>query len=358
MNGRTNTGSLPPRIAHGGNLEDAVRRHGIARERWLDLSTGINPNGYPIPPIDPQAWLRLPDDHDDLEAVAAACYGSEQALALAGTQAAIRMLPLLLTHGTVGISTLTYGEYAPAFEHAGFPVERFVSGPLTEAVVDGQSTATGTTHLIAGQRLPEHWRHLVIVNPNNPTTEVFEPATLLEWHSQLAARGGCLIVDEAFADATPATSIAFASARAGLIVLRSVGKFFGLAGARVGFMLAEPALIDAARRLSGPWTVTGPARAVVRAALLDTGWQQATRAELPPSSERLAALLESHGLCVFRTALFAWVPDPRAAELHEALAKTGIWVRYFDRIPSLRFGLPRDETGWKALTDGLRRTIR
>lgn len=354
MNIHSLSDALPPRVAHGGNLDEAIRRHGIAREQWLDLSTGINPNGYPVPQIDPQAWLRLPDDHDDLEAVAAACYGSEQALALAGTQAAIRMLPLLLTRGTVGISMLTYGEYAPAFEHAGFPVERFTSGPL-DTVATSPHPAV---HLRAGQRLPEHWRHLVLVNPNNPTAEVVAPEVLLDWHDQLTARGGCLIVDEAFADATPASSIAFASSRPGLIVLRSVGKFFGLAGARVGFLLAEPALIDAARRHAGPWTVTGPARAVVRAALLDTGWQASTRTRLAESAARLAGLLEAHDLCVFRTALFAWSPHPRAAELHEALAKTGIWVRYFDRLPSLRVGLPPDEAGWKALSDGLRRAIR
>jgi cobalamin biosynthetic protein CobC len=373
MNDRANPGTLPPHVAHGGNLDEAIRRHGIAREHWLDLSTGINPNGYPIPPIDPQAWLRLPNDQDDLEAVAARCYGCEHALALAGTQAAIRMLPLLLKRGTVGISTLTYGEYAPAFEHAGFTVERFTSGPLTRAGVDESSAlgdATGLPNkqqaiaprtipqLVAGQRLPDHWRHLVIVNPNNPTAEIFDPATLLDWQRQLAARGGCLIVDEAFADATPASSVAFASAQPGLVVLRSVGKFFGLAGARVGFLLAEAALVDAARRLAGPWTVSGPARAVVRAALLDTPWQQATRAQLPLRAERLATLLEAHGLCVFRTALFAWVPHPDAARLHEALAKTGVWVRYFDCPPSLRFGLPRDETSWKALSDGLQRAIR
>ena len=385
--------SLPPPplprvvIPHGGNLDDAVRRFGIAREQWLDLSTGINPDGYPVPTIDPQAWLRLPDDDDDLEAVAAACYGAANALAVAGTQAAIRMLPQLLSAGTVGISALTYGEYGPAFEHAGFPVDRFVSGPLVDAInpslhsgiiaegnpmvaerglpVDGHvrhvdvhsQAESDPVQLVAGQALPAHWRHLVIVNPNNPTTEVFDTATLLDWHAQLVARGGYLIVDEAFADATPAHSIAFASDRPGLIVLRSVGKFFGLAGARAGFMLAERALLETARLLRGPWTVTGPARAVVRAALLDTTWQQATRAHLPLAAARLAALLEARGLCVFRTTLFAWTPDLRAAALHNALAKTGIWVRYFDRIPSLRFGLPSDESGWAALQDGLQRAV-
>ncbi|MEJ0002767.1 MAG: aminotransferase class I/II-fold pyridoxal phosphate-dependent enzyme [Pararobbsia sp.] len=212
--------------------------------------------------------------------------------------------------------------------------------------------------LRAGQSLPEHWRHLIIVNPNNPTAEVFDPATLLAWHTQLVERGGYLIVDEAFADATPEHSIAFASGRPGLVVLRSVGKFFGLAGARAGFMLAEPGLLEAARCLRGPWTIAGPARAVVRAALLDTAWQRATRAHLPLASERLSSLLAARGLRVFRTSLFAWTPDPRAAALHEALAKTGIWVRYFDQVPSLRFGLPRDEAAWQTLSDGLRHAIR
>lgn len=340
--------ALPSPVPHGGNLSDAVRRYGIARDRWTDLSTGINPHGYPVPPIDPAAWLRLPDDDDDLEPIAAQYYGARRTLAVAGTQAAIRMLPHCLPLGTVAIHTLTYGEYAPAFIHAGFDVEHFV-----DASVPADGSATPLYRLEPGGALPAHWRHLVIVNPNNPTTQQFDVDTLLAWHRELARRGGTLIVDEAFADAVPEHSVAPYADTPGIIVLRSVGKFFGLAGARVGFLVADARTLDAARHLRGPWSVSGPARAVVRSALLDTRWQHTMRVQLEHDSARLQTLLESHGLCACRTSLFAWIADSHAPTRHDRLAKTGVWVRKFDRVPSLRIGLPGDETGWEALSAGL-----
>ncbi|CAM2151430.1 Threonine-phosphate decarboxylase [Pararobbsia alpina] len=335
-------------VPHGGNLNEAIRRYGIAREHWCDLSTGINPHGYPIPAIDADAWLRLPEDDDDLEAVAAHYYGARRTVAVAGTQAAIRMLPQWLEPGAVAIHALTYGEYAPAFEQAGFPVERFVDASLPDE---------SGPRLQDGESLPDHWRYLVVVNPNNPTAHRFELATLRRWQRELSARGGALIVDEAFGDATPDESLAPYAHEPGAIVLRSVGKFFGLAGARVGFVIAPPGMLDLAARLRGPWTIAGPARAVVRSALLDTPWHAATRTLLAQESERLEQLLASNGLCASRTPLFAWARTAEAQALQERLAKTGVWVRRFDRIPCLRFGLPASESGWKTLSDGLRAAL-
>ena len=336
--------ALPPTVPHGGNLNEAVKRYGIARDRWIDLSTGINPHGYRVPAIDPRAWLRLPEDDDDLEAVAAHYFGATQTLAVAGTQAAIRLLPRCLRRGTVAIHALTYGEYAPAFERAGFTVERFTDASLPG--LDGH-------RLDAGHPLPAHWTHLVIVNPNNPTAQLFDRPTLLGWRDALAQRGGTLIVDEAFGDAIPEFSVARDAHVPGLIVLRSIGKFFGLAGARVGFVIAERNTLEALGRLSGPWTIAGPARSVARAALTDAAWHAATRERLDRESARLQTLLEAQGLYAFRTPLFAWVATPNAEIIQDVLAKTGIWVRRFDRVPSLRFGLPGNEIAWNALSDGL-----
>lgn len=330
-------------VPHGGNLSEAVRQYGIAREHWIDLSTGINPCGYPVPHIDAQAWLRLPNDEDDLERIAADHYGAARALAVAGTQAAIRMLPHVLPVGGIGIGLLTYGEYAPAFAAAGFAVKRFVTGPLADR------RGAADFLLAPGEALPTTLKHLVIVNPNNPGTESFDPATLLDWHRQLLSRGGGLIVDEAFVEATPRLSVARHMEAEGLIVLRSVGKFYGLAGARAGFVLAPATLDHALRRLRGPWTVSGPAREVVRAALLDVGWQRMTRARLNEASARLVTLLERHGLKATHTPLFAWVRCTDAAQLQERLARRAIWVRRFDGVSGLRFGLPADERAWERL---------
>ncbi|APC69219.1 threonine-phosphate decarboxylase CobD [Ralstonia pseudosolanacearum] len=337
--------SAAPRftIAHGGNLAAARARHGEPSGGWVDLSTGINPHGYPVPPIPPEAWLRLPED-DGLEAAAASHYGvasADAVLAVAGSQAAIRALPLLLPRGRVGIARIGYSEYAPAFARAGHDV----------VLLDERDFLDAT--------LPDALTHLVVVNPNNPTARCLPAATLRDWHARLSARGGTLIVDEAFIETLDAPpSLAPLAGAPGLVVLRSIGKFYGLAGARIGFVLGPPACLAALREALGHWTVNGPARAVVRAALADTAWQSATRARLRAEGARLSARLARHGLPNASTPLFAWVPTPNAAALHAALARQGLWTRLFDvpgtpPVQGLRLGLPPDAFGWQRLDDAL-----
>lgn len=325
-------------IVHGGNLTAARALYGEPAGGWLDLSTGINPHGYPVPPIPPQAWLRLPED-DGLEALAAAHYGANDAnavLAVAGSQAAIRALPALLPRGRVGVAQIGYSEYAPAFARAGHDVVR-----LPESAFLGD--------------LPDDVLHLVVVNPNNPTARLLPAETLRDWHARLQARGGTLIVDEAFIEALEhGPTLAPLAGAPGLVVLRSIGKFYGLAGARIGFVLAAPDLLTALRDALGHWTVNGPARAVVREALADTAWQTHTRASLQCEGARLSALLDRHGLPNAGTPLFAWAHTTRAPSLHAGLARLGIWARLFDApVSGLRFGLPADEPGWRRLDDAL-----
>jgi cobalamin biosynthesis protein CobC len=339
---------FPAAVPHGGNLGDAVRRYGIPRENWIDLSTGINPHGYPVPAIDGNAWLRLPDDDDDLETVAAQHYGSPRALATAGTQAAIRMLPEVLPAGSIGIGLLTYGEYAPAFARGGFGVERFV----TERFADMRERAAFV--LEPGRALPANLKHLVLVNPNNPGTEAFAPEAVMDWHRQLVTRGGTLVVDEAFVETMPQFSVASHAGSEGLIVLRSVGKFFGLAGARVGFVLASARVDRAMRHLRGPWTVSGPARIAVRAALLDAAWQEQARLRLAVSSARLVRVLGECGLAAHATPLFSWVREARALQWQDYLARRGVWVRQFQTVTGLRFGLPAEESAWERVETALR----
>ncbi|MGF6768944.1 cobalamin biosynthetic protein CobC [Paraburkholderia sp. GAS199] len=315
-------------VVHGGNLHEAASRYGIPYGEWLDLSTGINPHGYPVPPVPADAWRRLPDEGDGFAACAARYYGAPDVahvLPVAGSQAAIRVLPALLPRATVGIAPLTYSEYAPAFERAGHRVV-----PLD----------------IRCDELPDAITHVAVVNPNNPTAEHVSADTLLQWHAQLSARGGSLLVDEAFADALPGGSLAAHTHRAGLIVLRSPGKFFGLAGVRAGFVLAAPSLLDSLRQMLGAWTVSGPARHAVKAALDDTAWQADMRLRLDSDSARLVGLLNAHGLVTHSTPLFAWTRDARAPALHDALARHAIWTRLFAASGSVRFGLPASEAEW------------
>lgn len=326
----------PAPIRHGGNLLAAVRRYGRAAEDWLDLSTGINPAGYPVPALPTDAWQRLPQDDDGLADIAAQAYGAPHALPVAGSQAAIRTLPTLLRPGRVGIAALGYSEYAPAFALAGHTVV-----PLDE-------------HDFARDDLPAGLDHLVVVNPNNPTARLLANDQLLRWHGQLDT----LIVDEAFLDCTTAPSLAPHTGRPGLVVLRSIGKFYGLAGMRCGFVLAAPDPLDALSHRLGHWTVSGPARAVARLALADIAWQDATRTALTRQGQHLAMMLRDHGLAPVSQPLFSWVPDARAPALHEALARQGVWTRLFDAAggcpASLRLGLPPDtDAAWQRLDTAL-----
>jgi cobalamin biosynthetic protein CobC len=321
-------------LEHGGKLRAAARCYGIPLADWLDLSTGINPNGWPVPNVPTSMWSRLPEDDDELENAALVYYGTKAILPVAGSQAAIQALPRLRAFSRVGILYPSYNEHAHAWARAGHNVVALAVDAVDAAVADLDV--------------------LVLIHPNNPTGARFQRDTLLRWHEQLAARGGWLIVDEAFMDATPEQSLAACSPQSGLIVLRSLGKFFGLAGARVGFAIAEPILLARLNALLGPWTVAGPARWLATQALRDHAWREAARYRLVKDSARLAALLATHGLAPNGScALFQWICTSRAAELHDRLARRGILARRFDDPASLRFGLPGNEPAWKRLDAAL-----
>ena len=273
-------------LEHGGELIAASKKYGFSIRDWLDLSTGINPNGWPVPEVPATVWRRLPEVGDDLIRAAAAYYQTSSLLPVAGSQAAIQVLPKLRSRCRVGVLAPSYGEHGHAWSRAGHIVERISADDIDAAMAELDV--------------------LVLCNPNNPTAVVFSPETMLGWHGKLVARGGWLVVDEAYIDATPESSIARYTGKEGLVVLRSIGKFFGLAGIRAGFILAWPELLGAIRDELGPWTTSGPARWVATRALQDSSWQVSTREHLKRSSETLRALLSRHALAPSgTTALFA-----------------------------------------------------
>lgn len=321
-------------LHHGGRLREAANCYGIPLGQWLDLSTGINPVGWPVPPLPAACWQRLPEADDGLECAAADHYGAVHLLPLAGSQAAIQALPALRPACRVGFLAASYAEHAAAWRRQGHELVPLEAGAIPR--------------LLSGLDV------LLLVNPNNPTGESFSPEQLLAWHAALAARGGWLVVDEAFMDATPERSVARYTGVAGLIVLRSLGKFFGLAGARVGFALAWPALLSRLAGILGPWAVSGPAREAARLALEDRAWQAEARQRLAREEKRLQALLTRHGLVpAAGPALFQYCPTAQAVALHEALARQGILTRLFESPPALRFGLPGDEAAWQRLEQAL-----
>lgn len=322
-------------LEHGGRLREASRRYGIAADQWLDLSTGISPFSYPVPPIEPALWRRLPEEEDDLVSAAAGYYGSRQCLAVPGTQAALQVLPRLLAARRVAVLDPSYAEYAHVWGRSGSEVAGVPEGAMDEAA--------------------KRFDAVVLCNPNNPDGYVFTRARLTHMQAQLAARGGWLIVDEAYADVLGGVSMAGDAGAPGLIVLCSMGKFFGLAGMRMGFAFGPGKILDRMREELGPWAVSGPARHVAGIALRDRGWQQASRERLRAAAHRLGGMLAACGLePAASTLLFHWVPHPDARAVQDQLARRGILVRAFDRPDALRIGLPAAERDWQRLQDALR----
>lgn len=321
---------------HGGNLAAASRRYGIAPGDWLDLSTGISPFAYPVPAVDASAWQRLPYDDSRLMAAASAYYGCDTLLPVAGSQAAIQGLTRTLGASRVAIVSPTYGEYRARWEHAGAQVRAIGAEDVARVAASGSDDL------------------LVLCNPNNPTAQVWRRDELRSVHASLRARGAWLMVDEAFMDSAPDGSLLPDAGADGLVVLRSIGKFFGLAGARVGFVAAPAALRERLRLELGPWTISGPALEVAAAALGDTAFHQQARERLQAASTRLAALLGRHGFAISgRTHFFAWSCRADARVVQDSLARRGVLVRAFDDPPGLRFGLPGNEQEWARLDGAL-----
>jgi L-threonine-O-3-phosphate decarboxylase len=321
-------------LEHGGRLRHAAREYGIPLEQWLDLSTGISPFGWPLPDVPASAWRRLPEEDDGLIEAACVYYDVPGVLPVAGSQAAIQALPSLRPMSRVGVIAPGYAEHAHAWQRAGH-----------------QMTTLAADALLADL---SSWDVLVLIHPNNPGGERFEIETLLRMHAELAERGGWLVVDEAFMDVTPQYSVCRYTDREGLIVLRSAGKFFGLAGARAGFVCASAGLLHAMREQLGPWTLSGPSRYILRHALADRAWHAQARTRLSQTSERLAALLSAYGWDpTAGCGLFQWCRRDDASRVHRALAQRGILTRLFETPASLRFGLPPDDAAFERLDKAL-----
>ncbi len=311
----------PGAIEHGGDLTAIRQRFPHAPEPWIDLSTGINPHAYPAPAIPQGVWRKLPDALSTarLNQVAARYYGVEtaQIVAVPGTQALIQCLPFLRMQkygaNQIAITGPTYDEHSLCWQRAGHQVRAIVFHDAPRAECDV----------------------LVLVNPNNPDGRLSLIEDLILLARRQAQRGGWLVLDEAFMDCMPEFSFCpHLSAHPNVILLRSFGKFFGLAGLRLGFGLGAPALIRELCGMIGPWAVSGPACAIGAQALSDTAWAARTRTRLSSDAVRRDAIFMQHGLRILGAhPLFSLLELPQAEHLFQHLAQHGIYVRRFDAQP-------------------------
>ncbi|MFL0796216.1 MAG: threonine-phosphate decarboxylase CobD [Cellvibrionaceae bacterium] len=346
-------------LHHGGKLLQAVERYQIPKSDWLDLSTGINPYSYwqgnQVSEIPNDVWQRLPEEGDGLEYAIAHYYGinyQANCLPIPGSQWAIQQLPLLRrivnAHDSprekVLLPALGYQEHHHAWQKAGFLCEHYHEQP-TSAQLESCSV-------------------LVVINPNNPAGWRIDQKTLSAWQEKLAERKSWLVIDEAFIDAEPEQSVLpwlrdESHCFENVIVLRSLGKFFGLAGLRMGVVFSQREIISGLKEVLGPWAIPGPTRWVAKQALQDQSWQRGMRRKLPSMANKLSSMLEDiFQAPVVGSSLFKTVFLENAEMLHHRLCQRGVLVRLLDDKSGLRFGLPEDiEENWLRLDCALRESV-
>ena len=327
-------------IQHGGNLDDAVKRYNISKKLWLDLSTGISPWSYPFKNLPKNVWQELPPSNHELLTVAAKYYdvNYDKITATPGSQLAIRLIPQLFEPTNVAIPSSGYQEHAASWQMA------------RHKLITYQNT-TQLLELIS-KKLVEH---VIIINPNNPSGEKINISTLEKITKKT---NGTCIIDEAFidyyntADINSATKILNIHDCHNLIILRSIGKFFGLAGIRLGFALGSHPKLAILRSLLEPWSISHPSQQIGIQALKDKQWQQQQITNIRQQQEAfhevltdtLNQYLKQYSLA--EAGLFNTVFSDKQSliEFHHELAKNRIWTRFGNQGETswLRFGLPKD----------------
>ena len=314
---------------HGGNVTAAANEFGLPEDQWIDLSTGINSTSYPDTKLSTEIFRVLPraSNIDCLLKEARTYYkvnNNSQIIAGAGTQSILQSLPLLFPNRKIYILSPTYSEHQYTWEKAGnevYTVKTLNSIPR---------------NVIA-----------VAVNPNNPNGHKYPVEDLLNLSEKLEL----LIVDEAFCDTEPNLSIIPHLANQRILVLRSLGKFFGLAGLRLGFAIGMPEITQHLAIRLGPWSVSGPAAEIGTRALADTLWISRMERILNSQSSRLNSILRRQNFSIVGgTSLFTLIQTNHAYRIYNALAKQGILVRRFENYETwLRIGLPGPENEWEKL---------
>lgn len=315
-------------LQHGGNLAQAQALFPEAPRPWIDLSTGINPHSYPYSPLPANAFSRLPGAEalERLKQVAAEAYGAPSPAHVAagpGTQILLPIVARLVRpESLAAILSPTYAEHARAARLAGYEVRE---------VEDADRLAEADL--------------AVIVNPNNPTGRTIPKAELLELAARMRRKGGLLVVDEAFHDVSERSGLADAVDAGGLLVLRSFGKFYGMAGVRLGFAISHPDVVARIEGELGPWSVSGPALHIANEALADRMWRTDMRERLHREAVHLDALLAGRGIAVAGgTLLFRYIRHPQAQAIFDVLGRNGVFIRRFeDRPEDLRIGLPAED---------------
>jgi cobalamin biosynthetic protein CobC len=323
---------------HGGQLENIKRAYPNQALPWIDLSTGISPYAYTVSDNDIRTidLKCLPQDHNCLTQAAYEYYGTKQLSVIPGSMWAIQMLPVIrkLTANDprpVLLPRQGFNEHGKAWTGQGYNIETYERLPTLDQLNRAQVC--------------------IVINPNNPTGSLIEMAELTGILNILSASNAWLIVDEAFIDPYQNLKYSMSSQtnKEGLIVLRSFGKFFGLAGLRLGAILANKEIQIQVSMMLNNWSLSNVSQAIGQKAWQDKAWQAETKDKLIISGERLQTLFTKLNYKTVGTVFFQTLYMANAKEFYQYLLSSGIYTRFLDKQDGVRFGLPSLESQWERL---------
>lgn len=337
-------------LNHGGELNKAAKKYNRPISDWLDLSTGISPFSYPVNNISQNIWQRLPEMSPEFIEATNQYYQTDKWVVCAGTQAGIQVIPKLWHELLDGSSNKRIDVWVP---EVGYKEHEKSWQDHSLSQTNHLNVIHRYCRLPSSKELTDNCV-VVVINPNNPTGHFYEPDILIELAESVKRFNGLLIIDEAFIDSEKEKSIfPLLTLMKNIIVMRSLGKFFGLAGIRVGFILSNSDWLDRFRNTFGLWSVTGPSLAIAKQALADVNWQSHQIIKLNQQSNYLARLLKQYtGITSIGTNLFQTLLLHNAETIYEELCKQGILVRLCDEKNALRFGIS-DDAGYLRLIKSL-----
>ena len=327
--------SLFPRGAppfHGGLDYGEIKALGLDPLEVTDFSSNLNPF-FPSSELLAGACagsFSYPDaGYTELRAAVARFHGVDADCIFAGNGASeiVHLLCRCLRGGeTVLVAVPTFSEYERAAVICGARVVRCAAGGDLRFNPSALASA-----------IKRHRPALVFLcNPNNPTGLLLPDGGVEE--VARAADGATLVIDESYADFTArrcdSTPLA---ARGGAVVIRSLTKFFGLAGVRMGYAVSSPQITDALNRVRPPWNVNSVAcRAAEKALSLPAAAREESRRRLFAARDLLVKRLRAAGkTCLPTDTGFFLVKQPDARGTRDRLLKKGVAVR-----DCSSFGLP------------------
>lgn len=330
---------------HGGQLEKIKNNYTEQFLPWVDLSTGVSPFAYPV--VDnsegPSPWQcsaqSLPQYHDKLKDAAVSYYGTDKIAVIPGSMWGIQNIPLIRRllfpndARPVLLPRQGFNEHKKAWLAWGYDIAFYECKPTQAQLLSAQVC--------------------VVINPNNPTGQIYNPATLRAMLVTLNNGHGFLVIDEAFLDLAPELSMATEANKPNLIVLKSFGKFFGLPGLRLGALIAQPDLLSLTNKLLNEWSIPSMVQGVALRAWMDKRWQQTSKENITDSGNRLKSLLLKCAYATQGTNLFQTYYSDDAQSLYDFLLSKGIYTRLLDDESGLRFGLPKSDSEWSRLESAL-----